>query len=72
MRGRWCPCAFGGFPIGDMNLINTNQFSPIGGDESTSVPSSGLEAMFPRVSGDEPWVRVFPSRNEWFSPREWG
>ena len=36
-----------------MNLINTNQFSPIGGDESTSVPSSGLEAMFPRVSGDE-------------------
>ena len=50
MRGRCCPCAFGGFPIGDMNLINTNQFSPVGGDEPAYVM---LHNAFPKFSSRE-------------------
>lgn len=40
MRGRCYPCAFEGFPIGDMNLINTNQFSPVSGDEPAHASST--------------------------------
>ena len=52
MRGRWCPCAFGGFPFGDMILINTNQFSPIDGDEPWEHTSYAAQLMFsPRERG---------------------
>ena len=40
MRGRCYPGAFEGFPIGDMNLINTNQFSPVSGDEPAHASST--------------------------------
>ena len=32
-EGEMLPLCIWGLPIGDMNLINTNQFSPVGGDE---------------------------------------
>lgn len=52
MRGRCCPCAFGGFPIGDMNLINTNQFSLIDGDEPAHASSTVTRCSFsPRERG---------------------
>ena len=34
------PLCIRGFPIGDMNLINTHQFSPLGGDEPAHASST--------------------------------
>ncbi len=34
--------------------------------------ANGLDAYFPRASGDEPETPCYASQQEAFSPREWG